>query len=498
MLFDIFNSTIHDKSLFNYWYFSQNTFNLLKKNLNHDVLNLLISSQNFDSKKLILVDTEDKTQLNELVNYIQKYSNLKLKSKNINLYDLFQNSLKIKIDEIFLVVDENENLSIIQENINKYNIKPKIILNKNDNFDTLNSSFEDIKNKIIKYSKKNNFNYILILNDFLFNDEIIKQIYNKNVSINIPDDFNNFYLDYDYETTNYRFDNYIIKLSSYNIDKSSIVNLNNDSTNYYGIYPILNSKINNNKNILIRKNNYMRSLYKYPTYLINLDRRQDRFKNYLLNNGDTYPNITRFSAIDGKKYDFTNYKTLFDISEYNKFNNIKNPYESHKYRKGVLGCALSHYILWNIIKDNDKLNDNDYVLILEDDLKFSNDFNLELNQLLEYIHYDNDWDVIFLGFTDYKNYNDNRVNDMLIKFSGELRMRGGGTFAYFIRKKAAKKYIDFAHKYKIQQSVDFFMIELFDKMTVYKCEPEIIFSTVSNNIIDADSDVQNSNEVFKF
>ena len=87
---------------------------------------------------------------------------------------------------------------------------------------------------------------------------------------------------------------------------------------------------------------------------------------------------------------------------------------------------------------------------------------------------------------------------MLLEFSNEKRLNGGGTFAYFIRKRAAKKYLDYIKKYKIQQAIDWFMIELFDKMTVYKCEPEIIFSAVSNSENEVDSDIQKLNEVISF
>ena len=46
------------------------------------------------------------------------------------------------------------------------------------------------------------------------------------------------------------------------------------------------------------------------------------------------------------------------------------------YKKGVMGCALSHIHLWNNLI-NDK--DNDFYVIFEDDIVFCNNFKKHLN-----------------------------------------------------------------------------------------------------------------------
>ena len=103
----------------------------------------------------------------------------------------------------------------------------------------------------------------------------------------------------------------------------------------------------------------------YTIKIINLKKRSDRrekmeikLKNIDINNYDF------FEAIDGKE--LTSTPELFSLFKMNDF----------KYKKGVMGCALSHIHLWNNLV-NDK--DNDFYVILEDDIVFCNNFKKHLN-----------------------------------------------------------------------------------------------------------------------
>jgi len=493
MYFDFHNDK-YDNTNYNHWYFSKRELEMIKKHIlnlkyfeieTSNIIDKILSTKNYDNKKLI-IKTEYTQDNEEILELLKTNSTLEYQTDDFKL-KTFTDSLNIVIDKMYCILDENTSIKKVKEMCNLLKFKPKLLKINDD------KTIEDVKEIIIYESKKNDLNNILILTpNFFFNNELLKNL--SNLNINIPDDFSELYFDYCFEQNNYRENNYLINISNYNKDKTSIVNIKSKSYKYYGIYPILNKLVNPKTDMMIKKFNYMRNKYLFQTLLINLDRRRDRFENYMLRNGDIYPNVLRFSAIDGKTFNFKRFLPMFDISEYNKHKNIKNPYQTHNYLKGTLGCSMSHYTIWKILSENIKLNDNDYILVLEDDVIFSENFNSKLNKLLDYLHYDEEWDVVFLGIHDYVNYNDIQFNDMLVKLSGELRMRGAGAFSYFIRKKAAKKYLEYAEKYKIQQAIDYFMLELFDKMTVYKCEPEIIFSPMANNIIGADSDIQNSNE----
>lgn len=500
MYFDIFSDKYKNLEKYNYWFISKYNFDLIKKHITYlqffdfETNNFIdnIIKDKYDINKKLIINTEYQQDFQSLYDLIIKHSSLKFNNQNIEsftIYDFFIKLFNIKLDDIYYILDKNINMTELKNTFDILGFTPKIIFN---------DDFEIIKQKIIIESKKNNLKYVMILDSsFIFNKTILENLYNKNININIPDNFNELYLDYYFEQNNFRYNQYILDISNYNMKKSCIININSSSYKYFGIYPILNKNLNKNKDVLIKKYNYMKNKYLFQTLLINLDRRPDRFQKYIENFGDVYPNIIRFSAIDGKTFDFSNYMNLFDISEYNKYKNIKNPYQSHRYLKGVLGCSMSHYTIWNILNNNNNITDNDYILVLEDDIILVDNFNEKLNNLLDYIHFDYEWDVIFLGFHDYKNFNDTKINNMLLKFSGDLRLNGGGTFAYFIRKKAARKYLDFIQKYNMQQAIDWFMIEFFDKMTVYKCEPELVLSPMANNS-NIDSDIQNLNETINF
>lgn len=529
MNFELYDPT-KDISKYNYWNISKQEFELLKKHIqlleyfNFPTKNILdeVLLNKFELVRKILLNTEYEQDIKPLLELFKKYSTITNKV-TINLLFFINKYFNIDLDGIFYIInDKKTNLKELKENQDFFEIKPQMFIeNEKENFEVLKERI------IIESRKKNMKNIIILTGDFIFDEKIIKNIISNNLKLNISDNYNELYLDYIFEVNNYRYNKYLIKISSYNLNTSSIINLTNDNYNYYGIFPVLNKNKNMKKIQMIEKFNYNRNKYKFDTLFINLDRRQDRLERFIKKYGDEYPNFIKFSAIDGKNFNFSRFRDIFDISEYNKYNNIKNPYPHHKNLKGVLGCSMSHYTIWNKIIQNNNMSDNDYVLVLEDDLDLIKDFNLKLNRLLEYLHFDDKWDVTFLGFTNYhsyekvlksvnndikkveamvppgminyfKNLKDEKINDMLIKFSGELRLNGGGTFAYIIRKKAAKKYIEFANKYKIQQPIDWYMIELFDKMTVYKCEPELVLSNIANDNKNADSDIQNLSEKFNF
>lgn len=234
---------------------------------------------------------------------------------------------------------------------------------------------------------------------------------------------------------------------------------------------------------------YSRLKHNLPIYLINLEKRTDRLEKFKSKYNMILPKVNVIKAIDGNDYDFEKILPLFQLKDFKK--NVKNPYNNHQWRSGVLGCALSHFSRWQTILLNDKMKNDDFALILEDDFEVCNNFLPQLNNLLDELAVDKKWDIVYLGFTDYKNTNDTKVSDKLIQFSADKRLNGGGTFSYIIRKRGAKKLFDLANKKSIQQAIDWFMIEQFGEVVAYKCEPELVFSKVQNGNEKGDSDVQN-------
>ena len=92
--------------------------------------------------------------------------------------------------------------------------------------------------------------------------------------------------------------------------------------------------------------------------VINLDRRIDRFEKF--KKRCPIPTVERVPAIDGEKLSQYNIPI---IKKYLAAGKINNPSE--------LGCAFSHYLIWDKIKD---LPENVNVIIMEDDVEFADDF----------------------------------------------------------------------------------------------------------------------------
>ena len=83
-------------------------------------------------------------------------------------------------------------------------------------------------------------------------------------------------------------------------------------------------------------------------FVINLDRRPDRYADFLSRIPFDSLLCKRFSAIDGK--DIINYSVK------------ENPY--------VMGCHLSHKKILEIVINDDNIKNDDFVIIFEDDVFF--------------------------------------------------------------------------------------------------------------------------------
>ena len=239
-------------------------------------------------------------------------------------------------------------------------------------------------------------------------------------------------------------------------------------------------------NIIGMINNYN---YNYNIHVINLEHRIDRKENM----------IEQF-----KKEQINNYKFVKAVYGNNikQTNELQNLFQGNdfNYRKGVIGCALSHTILWKqLINDNY----NDFYVILEDDVKllpnFKDNLNIAVNKFIHsnYLHaliggnniYDDEAD---LHFKDNGYYKDNK----LIKFKTE------GTWGYILHKNGAKILINYINNNSIKYAIDH--PDIFIKNTNPKFLNKNIITTNSvqrnnnNNNNNIDSDIQRNTDSFEF
>ena len=181
---------------------------------------------------------------------------------------------------------------------------------------------------------------------------------------------------------------------------------------------------------------------------------------------------------------------LFDLFKGNDFGS----------RKGFIGCALSHYNLWNQLLDD---KNNDYYLIMEDDFSLCTNFKNKLESLK------NDFtlrDCVFLGYTMFeknrqqvKNIyaNDASKTIKVVPLNKDLYI--GGYFAYSINKNGAKKMMDYIQTNGIKHGIDY-LNKIINNLESYECQPQLVFSTWSGSEPGKkiDSDIQNFYDCFDF
>ena len=134
-------------------------------------------------------------------------------------------------------------------------------------------------------------------------------------------------------------------------------------------------------------------------YVINLDRRDDRYNDFLKTIQGTLSfkneNFIRFSAFDGSNYhqEFNRFKLENEaiISKFKKIN------EHQKIKDGELGAFLSHLLVLKSISENKDINEEDYVKIFEDDIFISNDFEENYKKLSLIQSISTDINFIYLG-----------------------------------------------------------------------------------------------------
>lgn len=135
-------------------------------------------------------------------------------------------------------------------------------------------------------------------------------------------------------------------------------------------------------------------------FLLNLERRIDKKEKMIIkinNNKYFKDKLELIKAVDGLELDKYLSK---DKSKVINVNNWINPYTGTVITNGEIGCALSHYEMWEKIIKNRYEN----VLILEDDVDIDNNFENKLNDYYEQIRKNNiRYDLFYLSRKSFEN-----------------------------------------------------------------------------------------------
>lgn len=105
---------------------------------------------------------------------------------------------------------------------------------------------------------------------------------------------------------------------------------------------------------------------KIPIYCINLDRRKDRWEIVKNQPGfNEFPQIERFSAVEGKDVDVMKDDRISLVAKRNISLQIRRAHEEIS-TKGAIGCYLSHVGVWERFM---KHSSAPYMIVMEDDIE---------------------------------------------------------------------------------------------------------------------------------
>lgn len=222
--------------------------------------------------------------------------------------------------------------------------------------------------------------------------------------------------------------------------------------------------------------------------IVNLKRRDDRKENMKKKLIEADISVYDFiEAVDGEKLEAN--KNLEKLFRNNDFGS----------RRGVIGCALSHYKLWQQLVEDDDYN---YYIILEDDIDLCKNFGQKLDKLRKQME---EKDIVFLGYSMYQKerekvkelYNNDNKNPIIQNLNTNLYV--GGTFIYSINKIGAKKLLKYIKKNGIKHGIDYVMVK--KKQVGLECFetiPSMGFTEWNEEGKTIDSDIQNNFESIDF
>ncbi|CAN5631117.1 hypothetical protein BH10ACT1_BH10ACT1_34420 [soil metagenome] len=218
--------------------------------------------------------------------------------------------------------------------------------------------------------------------------------------------------------------------------------------------------------------------------VINLDRRPDRlaaFDRRLQAAGahDLVERCRRFAAIDGEALELTD-----ELAHLFRGND-------HGFRRGVIGCALSHLGLWEEAAAADRP-----FVVFEDDAVPLPGFTERISGVLaELASLDDDGsapDLILLGRS---RRGSATLQDELRTLAGGLDPIDwddylGGTFGYVVTPSGARCLLSLVERDGVAQAIDAFLAAHAGALDVRRSRPDVVTSTQAWPLAHGDSDVQ--------
>ena len=214
----------------------------------------------------------------------------------------------------------------------------------------------------------------------------------------------------------------------------------------------------------------------FKTVIINLKRRSDR--KVMMESRLQAQTITEYEfvdAVDGSQLLPTAHiQRLFHGNNFN-------------YRKGVIGCAMSHLALWKRLMHDTSC---DVYVVMEDDAELVDDFELKLRKAVKLFASEPGAEVCFISGFSITNPCTNVCNLQLIKKNNH---KIDGTGGYVIKKSGAVRFINYYNTHSMKRAIDAAIVFDFNEH-LYEMNEHLIKSP----FFGPDTDIQTSHDVIAF
>lgn len=214
------------------------------------------------------------------------------------------------------------------------------------------------------------------------------------------------------------------------------------------------------------------NLLDFKTVVINLKRRPDRKAEMEARlHRQNFTDYEFMDAVDGKELVATEY--IYELFKGNNFH----------YRKGVIGCAMSHIALWKQLMDDPTC---DMYVIIEDDAVPVDDFELKLQKAVRLFASEPRAELCFIGGFSITVPCENANNLHIIQHP--CAKKNGpvdGTGGYIVKKSGATRFLDYCKTRSIVVAIDWYILGMFNE---HLCSVNEYLLYTYNN----DTDIQSS------
>jgi GR25 family glycosyltransferase involved in LPS biosynthesis len=228
----------------------------------------------------------------------------------------------------------------------------------------------------------------------------------------------------------------------------------------------------------------------FKTFVINLDRREDRYARFLRTFESFGLEHERFSAFDGKF--ILNSDNLNDFEKILLQKLSSNPRNPKNQLPGLFGCWLSHYYLWKMLSFDEN---NEFYVIFEDDLYITGDFEERYPEVLSVVT--QDFDIYYLGGRYRESFlpkgmskwSKTRLNGVDFYHSSDKKAldydHDRGLFSYILTRTGARKMVEMLnlslHYEGALAAVDGWVNENREKINVCDVFPHITWAKVGES-----------------